>query len=399
MATTAQTRRNNNQKLIGVGLLAGAALGAAWLNNRQKQSAKEGTSKLLDWNRVRTIAHQIIREDEPAPGWHQAWESYYRDMVAQCYPVITQEMGRPLPVPLDKIVAFSRAEWIDANIDNFSQLFEHIEDIYHRVQPQQNLGTVVAGELSQVVLSGQLGVLLGYLAKRVLGQYDLSLLGKETVTTGRLYFVEPNINGVVNELNLDPNDFRLWIALHETTHAYEFEAYPWVREHFNALLEEYFGYVGDDLVKYGSGIGGLGGLVERARTNLGNGDTWIESVMSPEQRDLFNRLQALMAIVEGYSNYIMNTVGGRLLPSYSMIKERIDQRATRRSTAEKLFIRLTGMGLKFEQYRLGEAFINEVVAKRGVEFANQVWGGPDKLPTLEELRNPDRWIDRMSSET
>lgn len=395
----ATTRRNYDPRLLGLGLLAAGALGAAWVNKLQKQYAREGAPKLLDWERVRAIAHQIVREDEAAPGWHEGWEDYYREMVAQCYPVITETMGRDLPVPLDKIKAFTRSEWIDANISNFAQLFEHIEVIYHKVQPQQNVGTLVMGEMSQTVLSSQLGILMGYLAKRVLGQYDLSLLGKEAVTTGQLYFVEPNINGVVAELGLDPHDFRLWIALHETTHAYEFEAYPWVREYFNSLLEEYFDYVSDDLVKYGSGLGSLSALIERTRSNMSSGDSWIESVMSPEQRNLFNRLQALMSIVEGYSNFIMNSVGERLLPSYQTIKERVEQRAARRGTAEKLFIRITGLALKMEQYRMGETFINAVVAKRGVEFANRVWEGPDKLPTLEELRDPDQWISRVGAET
>lgn len=395
----ATTRRNYDPRLVGLGLLAGAALGAVWVNKLQKQYEREGAPRLLDWDRVRGIAHQIIREDEAAPGWHQEWEDYYREMVARCYPVITEEIGRDLPVPLDKIRAFTRAEWIDANISNFGQLFDHIEAIYHKVQPQQNVGTLIMGEMSQTLLSSQLGILMGYLAKRVLGQYDLSLLGKEPVTTGQLYFVEPNINAVVSELGLDAHDFRLWIALHETTHAYEFEAYPWVREYFNSLLEEYFDYVSDDLVKYGSGLGSLSGLIERARSNINNGDSWIESVMSPEQRNLFNRLQALMSIVEGYSNYIMNSVGEKLLPSYQTIKERVEQRAARRSSAEKLFIRITGLALKMEQYRLGESFINTVVEKRGVEVANIIWQGPDKLPTLEELRNPDQWVERVTRNT
>lgn len=393
----ATTTPKYNPRLVGLGLLAGAALGAAWLNNRQKQYERDGAPKLLDWRKVQGITRQIIKEEPAAAGWHDSWEAYYRDMVARCYPLITEEMGRELPVPLDRIQAFTRTEWIDANIENFGQLFEHIEAIYRRVQPAGSLGTVLMGDVSQTVLSSQLGILLGYLARRVLGQYDLSLLGKEPVTTGRLYFVEPNINGVVTELGLDPDDFRLWIALHETTHAYEFEAYPWVRDYFNSLLEEYFSYISDDLVKYGNGIGGVSSLIDRARSNLSNGDSWIESVMSGEQRELFNKIQALMSIIEGYSNYIMNAVGERLLPSYNTIKQRIEQRATRRSSAEKLFIRITGLALKMEQYRLGETFINAVVEKRGVEVANLVWEGPEKLPTLEELRSPDRWIARVTT--
>jgi coenzyme F420 biosynthesis associated uncharacterized protein len=382
-------------RLVGLGLLAGAAVGIAWANTRQRHYAKNGVPNLIDWERVRKMARQIIKEGEAAPGWHQQWEEYYREMVERSYPLITQEMGRDLPAPVDNIQAFTRTEWIDANIANFKQLFDPIEDLYKQMQNPRQVGTLIMGDMSQVFLSSQLGVLMGYLARRVLGQYDLSLLGKEPVTAGRLYFVEPNISGVQSELGLDAEDFRLWIALHETTHAYEFEAYPWVREYFNSLLQQYITYLTDDMLTFGSGLGGLRGFVDRARSNMKDGDNWIEVIMSGEQRALFNKLQALMSIVEGYSNYIMNAVGERLLPSYTTIKERIEQRAARRSSAEKLFIRITGLALKMEQYKLGESFINSVVAERGIALANRVWEGPEMLPTLEELRNPPAWIARV----
>jgi putative hydrolase len=102
-----------------------------------------------------------------------------------------------------------------------------------------------------------------------------------------------------------------------------------------------------------------------------------------------------MAVVEGYSNYIMNTVGERLLPSYAQIKAQFEARAARRGPAERLFIRLTGMALKMEQYRLGETFINEVVERAGVATANRMWEGPAALPTLAELHDPPAWIARM----
>ena len=391
----ASTTPRYNPRLVGIGLLAGAALGAAWINAKQKQYAKQGAPSLVDWERVRTIARQIIKEEEAAPDWHENWKSYYREMVARCYPVITAEIGRDLPVPVDSIQAFTRNEWIDANIANFRELFQPIEAIYGRMQTTSSLGTALMGDLNQTLLSGQVGVLLGYLARRVLGQYDLSLLGKEPVTAGRLYFVEPNISTVQNELGLDPDDFRLWIALHETTHAYEFEAYPWVREYFNSMLEEYFGYLSNDLTSVASGMGGLKSIIDRARSNVNNGDSWIEVVMSAEQRVLFSKLQALMSIIEGYSNYIMNAVGERLLPTYADIKERVEQRATRRSSVEKLFVRITGLALKMEQYRLGESFIDAVVAEHGIAIANRVWEGPEMLPTLDELRNPKSWVERI----
>jgi coenzyme F420 biosynthesis associated uncharacterized protein len=149
------------------------------------------------------------------------------------------------------------------------------------------------------------------------------------------------------------------------------------------------------MLKYGTSLGGIRSLVDRARAARKEGDSWIEVMMSPEQRVLFAKLQAVMSIVEGYSNYIMNSVGERLLPTYATIKERIEERAARRSTAEKLFIRITGLALKMEQYKMGENFINNVVAERGVGTANRVWEGPEMLPTLEELRDHKAWLRRI----
>ena len=389
--------RNRQRAVVGLAAgLAGAALVGAYAANRRRVYRAAGAPPLIDWTRVRRGAVQMNPEPAPVAAWHASWAAYYAELVHRCEPLIAAEMGRSLPQPVQDIAAFTRAEWVDANIRNFQILFEPIEDMHRRGFRVDDLVEVLLSDGNQLVVSAELGILLAYLARRVLGQYDLSLLGREPVTgAGRLYFVEPNIGGVQQELGLDPDEFRLWIALHETTHAFEFEAYPWLRPYFNDLIERYFASVLEDLVGLRGGRSGLANLVGRARQNLAQGDTWIEAVMTGEQRDLFDRLQALMAVVEGYSNYIMNTVAGRLLPSYETIKQQFEARAARRSPAEKLFIRLTGLALKMEQYRLGEEFINAVVARAGVRTANRIWDGPEQLPTLAELRDPAAWLARL----
>ncbi|HUP28449.1 MAG TPA: zinc-dependent metalloprotease, partial [Chloroflexia bacterium] len=177
VTTQRYNQQRYNPRLLGLGLLAGAAVGMAWANTKQKQFAKQGVPGLLDWERVRKTARQIVKEEPAAPGWHQDWEEYYRGQVAKCYPLITHEMGRDLPVPVDQIQSFTRTEWIDANIANFKQLFDPIEAIYKKMQGESNFGTMLMSDVSRTMMSGQLGVLMGYLARRVLGQYDLSLLG------------------------------------------------------------------------------------------------------------------------------------------------------------------------------------------------------------------------------
>ena len=120
------------------------------------------------------------------------------------------------------------------------------------------------GGANRAVVSAELGVLLGYLARRVLGQYDMALLGREPMDAGKLYYVEPNIAAVEQSLGLPSEDFRMWLALHETTHAFEFEAYPWVKTHFNALLTEYMEFLKADAEHLNKGVRGIKVFVDRA---------------------------------------------------------------------------------------------------------------------------------------
>ena len=235
-------------------------------------------------------------------------------------------------------------------------------------------------------------MLLGYLARRVLGQYDLALLGKEPVASGRLYYVEPNIAASTETMGVDGHEFRLWLALHETTHAFEFEAFPWVRPHFNTLLERYIVLVTEDLRNM---QGGLNTFIRRLREQGGSGKSLMEIVMTPEQKQLFDEMQALMSVVEGYSNHVMNAVGKQILPSLDSLQRAFESRSKQRSQAETLFIRLTGLEMKMEQYRLGEQFIDAVVRERDHQFALKVWQRPENLPTLTELRNAKQWIARI----
>jgi coenzyme F420 biosynthesis associated uncharacterized protein len=249
--------------------------------------------------------------------------------------------------------------------------------------------------VNQMILSTQLGVLLGYLSRRVLGQYDLALLGKEPVDAGKLYFVEPNIDAVQRQLDLPGADFRMWVTLHETTHAFEFEANPWLQRRFNDLLMGYFRLLEEDLAQLRRGMDAVRSLLERARRTHESGERWLHAIMTPEQRAIFDELQAIMCILEGYSNYVMNGIGRDLLPGYDRITARISQRQRDRSLPEKIFIRLTGLDMKLEQYVLGETFINAVVARRGRPFLAHLWTGPETMPTLDELRAPERWIARV----
>src|SRR5207302_2597636 len=138
----------------------------------------------------------------------------------------------------------------------------------------------------------------------------------------------------------------------------EFELHPWVRPYLNTTLQEYLRSMVEDLAEGPSGR--ATGLAARMVENLRAGRNLIQSFMTPEQRELVSRLQALMALLEGYSNHIMHQVGQGLLPHFTEIEARIEARQKQRSPVEQWFLRVTGLSMKMEQYVLGEAFVRQV---------------------------------------
>jgi coenzyme F420 biosynthesis associated uncharacterized protein len=348
---------------------------------------------LIDWGRVKSIATTIARRD---PIRYDDLTATYSAMVGRSQDVIAEYTRESLPLRNENVYVFDRVQWLEANVEAFKELFAPIEEINGSLLAGR-LNLHAFGDLNQFVLSGQMGLLLGYLARRVLGQYDLALLGREPVETGRLYFVEPNIKQLEKRLGLVAHDFRLWIALHETTHAYEFEAHPWLRDHMNGLLRAYFGSLGDDLGNLRSDVGGVLSFLRRIGSNVGKKGYAVELVMTPDQRTIFRQLQALMCLLEGYSNHVMDAVGKELLPSYEQMKARFENRRRKPGPAERLFAKLTGLDVKLEQYVLGEKFVNHIVSQVGIHGMNQVWRGPDSLPTLDEIREPQRWLSRVAA--
>lgn len=393
------SRTRVDPRVIGLGLMTGAAVGVWAGRKAQEWSRSQPAAGLIDWDRARTVAVSMNRESALTSSERVRLDREYLELVERTIPLVARHTGATLPFALDRVYAFDRVDWIQANIVAFQHMLAPLEqmDLFANAQAPRAVNVLWHG-LNRTVVSAELGVLLGYLARRVLGQYDLALLGREPIeSSGKLYFVQPNIVNTERNLGVPPDQFRLWLALHETTHAFEFEAYPWVREHMNSMIQEYFTFLTKDIEYLKRGLSGLRAFWERAQTRGETNTSWIELIMSPEQRRLFSQMQAMMAVVEGYSNYIMNAVGRDLMPDYELIHRRFENRQKKRSNAELLFIRLTGLDMKLEQYRLGESFINEVARRRGHAFAQRVWEGPEMLPDLAELRQPDSWITRIDS--
>ena len=377
------------------GFIVGSALGAAAtvLGRRAEQAARAGG--LVDWAGVERTAIGRLRR---APGALpleelRAAEPHYREAMERIVPALSAALETDLPGVVERSEVVDRAGWVRANTTSFAALISHLEaELLDQVMPPGGgLAKATMALANRWVTTRQLGILLGFMGQRVLGQYDLALLSAE-IAPGRLLFVEENIRMTARALDVPIAPFRTWIALHETTHAFEFEAHPWLRPYLAGRLERQLTLFGRDARGMGrDAMRGIG----RALRGEGDGGHWMEQLMGEEQRRLFRETQAVMSLLEGFSDYVMDDVGKDLVPGVERISARFHERRTRRTPFERAMLRITGMDLKMEQYRKGEQFVRAIAAAGGPAALKRLWEGPETLPQHGEIDNPDRWIARV----
>ena len=372
---------------FGAGIIVGGLL-AVGATVAQREIMRRAGTRLIDWGQVRILARRRlgVAATPMAARDRAAAEDHYRRTLKEIEPIVADAIGSPLPEALETPAVIDRVEWIDLNIATFQVLFGRVEEIVRDGQTgPDTAGRALSRWVNRSIGNQQIGFLLAFLARKVLGQYDVSLLAAGPAR-GRLQFVEPNILGTAAALRIPRDEFRTFIALHEATHAFEFEAHPWLRPHFADLVAESIEQLAAD----------SGGLMGRLREAVSGGKGhWLERIMTPRQLATFQRTQAVMSLLEGYSNHVMNEAGARILPNFAELHDRFERRGERRGALERMILRLTGLDLKMEQYAAGERFVDAVLARRGREFLNSVWVGPENLPSLDEIRDADAWIARI----
>jgi coenzyme F420 biosynthesis associated uncharacterized protein len=376
------------------GFLVGAAVGAGItiLGRRAERSARRG---LIDWDKAAQIASARVRR---APGRLsaaelRAAEPVYAAAMARIAPALGAALETELPGVVERSGVVDREAWVAANVSTFAELIGKVEgSLLDQVIPD-GAGLVKAAMAiaNRAVATRQLGYLLGFLGQRVLGQYDLALLSTGS-TPGQLLFVDENIRRTATLLDLPLDPFRTWIALHETTHAFEFEAHPWLRPYLAGRLEEQLTSLSADV-----------SLLNRdALTRLGrmlrgstSGEHWMEGLMSEDQRRGFREIQAVMSLLEGFGDYVMDEVGRDLVPGVEEISRRFHARRDQRTGFERAMMRITGMDLKMEQYRKGEEFVAAIARGGGAQALRTLWLGPETLPSPDEIDLPARWLERV----
>jgi coenzyme F420 biosynthesis associated uncharacterized protein len=275
----------------------------------------------------------------------------------------------PKGTSLTRFGALDRAGWLDLNVRILRRALDP-------VLQAGRLPNSLLVELGRAGASRYLANLLAFLGLRVLGQYDPGLLAEGLSDAPSVYLVEPNVESWGTRAGLPAEDLRRWLILHEMTHAWQFAAHPWLRTYLEDGLRTVLG----SLKQRSGPVTRLAGLVG----------------VLPEQWRVMGRVQAVMSVVEGYGNLVMNELGSRLIPGHKQLERAYRERSVDASALDVVAWKLTGLELKLQQYRRGESFCRAVYDRYGIEVLNRVWEGPDALPRMNELSDPAAWQRRMA---
>src|SRR5215212_5395621 len=342
---------------------------------------------MVDWGLARQIAALAAGRgaQEEAPAFDAAALS--REMEAP----VAAYTGLALSTPTPPAEVVGRGEWASVNLDTLSHVLDPVAE---RLDERLAFAGPLAGALrvgASATVAAEAGLVMGYMSSRVLGQYDVSLLGGDTEP--RLLFVGQNLAGAVRDLEGDADSFGRWICAHELTHVFQFQGVPWLREHMSGLLRRYVSTL-EVRIESGS-AGGLPSLPDPSRLVEAFREGGLAAlVQSPEQRALMDEIQATMSVIEGYSEHVMDAIAADVIPDHEKLREAMDRRRRSRSAPQRIIERLLGFDVKLRQYEQGKKWADAVVALGGMEALNRVWSSPEALPSADELQHPKSWLER-----
>ncbi|MFC8273587.1 zinc-dependent metalloprotease [Streptomyces sp. NPDC057271] len=366
-----------------------------------------GGAEMVDWNLAVATATRLVK---PGP---EVSREEARDVVAElrrhakaseehvrAFTRMIPEGHEPRDTP---VLVVDRAGWIKANVAGFRELLSPLLDKMQERRTTTPGGTVL-GAVGGKVTGVELGMLLSFLASRILGQYETFAPATRELPAGengggRLLLVAPNIVHVERELAVAPHDFRLWVCIHEETHRTQFTAVPWLRDHLQGEIQSFLGATDVDPSTVVERLREAAQALVGSRPEGEEGEpspSLVELVQTPEQREILGRLTAVMSLLEGHADYVMDGVGPEVVPSVADIREKFQQRRARGASRLDLALRkLLGLDAKLRQYRDGERFVRAVVDEVGMDGFNRVWTSPNTLPTKTEIAAPADWIARV----
>lgn len=346
---------------------------------------------LVDWALAERIAVRVAGSEPFAGSYHaHSLDPDFAELTAEAEALVEAETGlRSLAGPARARVT-DRAGWVRANIASFQRLLRPLTD-----RVGERLGGGPLAPLTRMAAGAEVGALLGWMSTRVLGQYDLLVVEDEKADEQDLvYYVGPNVLSLEKRFGFPPREFRLWLALHEVTHRAQFTGVPWLRPHFLSLVDETLGAVDPDPSRLLHALRRVADGLREGRNPLADGGI-AHLLATPEQAEALQRVAGMMSLLEGHGDVTMDRAGADRIPSADRFSRVLRARRRAVSPAIRLLQQLLGLEAKMNQYEQGERFIAAVEGAGGPDLLNSAFDEPMNLPTLAEIRAPERWIARM----
>lgn len=356
---------------------------------------------LVDWNVAEQVARRILGAvRQPSDYWPGAVEADFNELTAQAEVLVAKATGLRAPSPARARVV-DRNGWVAANVSSIQRLlgptFEKIETRRAESPLARTIAQLprpLAGA-SRAVSGAQLGAVLAWLSTRVLGQYDLLLTEEAFDDQDVVYYVGPNVVSIESRYGFPPRQFRLWLALHEVTHRFQFTAVPWLRDHFLSLVDRGLEPVMGDPRRIADAVRRAAEEVRAGRNPLDDAGV-LGLVASGDQLEALQRIQALMSLLEGHGDVMMDRAGAAAVPGAERFSRVLRERRQQVRGPAKVLQRVLGLDAKLRQYAEGEHFVHAVEQAGGNDLFSKVWRGPEWLPSLAEIRNPSAWVLRVA---
>jgi coenzyme F420 biosynthesis associated uncharacterized protein len=348
-------------------------------------------STAVDWALAEKVAVRVSgREPFAESYYYDSLEPDFAELTAQAEDLVGKTTGLYSLSGPARARLTDRAGWIAANIASFQRLLRPLIDKFG-----ERMGSRPLAPVAQKFAGAEVGVMLGWMSTRVLGQYDLLIIEEESPHDQDIvYYVGPNILALEKLYAFPPREFRLWLALHEVTHRAQFTGIPWMRPHFLGLVEQMLDSVDPDPKRFVDAFGRAAEAFRSGRNPLADGGV-MALVASDDQRAVLDRVSGLMSLLEGHGDTTMDRAGEGLIPSADRFSRVLRQRRQSAQGFSRLLQQLIGLEAKLAQYEQGERFIEEVESndRRLLDLA---WERPENLPTIAEIRDPSAWLSRVA---
>ena len=345
----------------------------------------------VDWNLAEKVGVRVAGSEPFAGSYHyDSLAPDFEELTALAERLVEEETGLVSAAGPARARLTDRAGWIRANIASFQRLLRPITD-----KLADRLPTGPLAPVATKAAALEVGVMLGWMSGRVLGQYDMLVIEDENPDDQDVvYYVGPNVLSIEKRFGFPPRDFRLWLALHEVTHRAQFTGVPWLRAHFLSLVKGTVDSVDPDPKQFLVALKRAAEDLQKGRSPLDDGGI-VALFASPQQRVFLDKMGGLMSLLEGHGDVTMDRAGAGHVLHAERFSRVLHARRAEASPAMKMLQKLIGLEAKLKQYEQGERFIAAVEAERGRRGLDVVWQGPEWVPTLDEIRDPAEWLSRV----